>query len=172
MVRSDGAVIWVNDIVAVEMGDDGPITLRGILIDITEQKALGAALENNEKRLQDLFQSAPDALLLVDEDGTILQCNQQAGKLFGFSQKELLGSPIERLLPERWVETHANHRRAFARNPCVTPMGEDLDVVVRRRDGLEIPVEISLRPVEHEEGLQNPRPRTRPDGREADRIGA
>ena len=71
MTRSDGDVIWVNDIVTVEMGDTGPVRLRGFLIDITREKALSEAAKLGYDRVQKLLHEAPDAMLSVRPDGTI-----------------------------------------------------------------------------------------------------
>jgi len=153
MLRSDETVIWVNDIVSVEMGDTGPITLRGFLIDITESKSLSEALADSEMRAQLLLQATPDALLLVHSDGTILQYNRGAENLFDCSAGELMGSPIELLIPERFTN-HADHRRAFSEAPRHRTMGEGLELIARRPDGSEFPVEISLSPFEYRGELQ------------------
>ncbi len=147
MIRSDGTVIWVKDIVAVEMGDDGPTKLKGFLIDITEQKSLADALEISEGTLRQVLQAVPDALLRVADDGTIIECNRHTERLFGWSREELLGSPIERLIPERFAQSHASHRRAFAAQPSARQMGTDLELFARRRDGSEVPVEVTLSPI-------------------------
>ena len=154
MVRADGGVVWVNDIARVEMGEAGPVTLRGFLVDVTEREALAAALKENEERLQKLLQAAPDAMLLINTNGTILQSNRQAGVMFGVPPDELLGTSLDSLIPERYSVDHAAHRHEFAKNPRTRPMGVGLDLVARRHDGSEVPVEVSLSPIEHPEGLQ------------------
>ena len=148
MLRSDGTVIWVKDVVAVEMGDAGPTKLKGFLIDITEQKSLADALERSEGTLRQVLQAVPDALLRVAGDGTIIECNRHSERLFGWSREELLGSPIERLLPERFAQSHASHRRAFAEHPGARQMGTGLELFARRRDGSEVPVEVALSPID------------------------
>jgi len=148
MVRSDGEVIWVNDIVSVEMGDTGPVRLRGFLIDITEQKVLAEEATQGYERVQKLLQDAPDAILSVREDGTIARINKVAQEMFGFSEAELLGSPIERLIPSRFGWSHVRHRAGFVEQPSSRHMGKRLDLLARKRDGSEFPVEVSLSPFE------------------------
>jgi len=144
MVRSDGEVIWVNDIVSVEMGDTGPATLRGFLIDITEQKTLLQDIKESETRFQKLVEEVPDALIYVRADGTVVRTNRLAEAMFGYSEKELVGSSIESLMPERFSEDHSRHREAFSENPTTIHMGERTYLKARKRDGSEFPVEIGL----------------------------
>ncbi len=153
MLRSDGEVIWVNDIVSVEMGDTGPVTLRGFLIDITEQKALSDEVQRGYDRVQKLLQDAPDAILSVRADGTIARINKVAREMFGYSAEELLDSPIERLIPERFGWSHVRHRAGFVKHAMSRHMGRRLDLLARKRDGSEFPVEVSLTPFEDQGGF-------------------
>lgn len=95
-----------------------------------------------------LLESAPDAMVIVAEDGHIEIVNEQAERMFGYARQEMIGQPIEMLLPGRIRERHEAHRDKYARSPSVRPMGAGLDLVGRRKDGSEFPVEISLSPVE------------------------
>ncbi|WP_372788785.1 EAL domain-containing protein [Paraconexibacter sp.] len=95
-----------------------------------------------------LLESAPDAILGVDPDGVIRLANRASAVLFGYEPDELLGHPIELLLPEALRETHVGHRRAFAERSSARPMGADLDLAAVRKDGSTFPVEISLAPVD------------------------
>ena len=153
MVRSDGEVIWVNDIVSVEMGDTGPVRLRGFLIDITEQKVLAEEVTQGYERVQKLLQDAPDAILSVREDGTIARINKVAQEMFGFSDEELVGSPVERLIPSRFGWSHVRHRAGFVKQASSRHMGKRLDLLARKRDGSEFPVEVSLSPFEDHGGF-------------------
>jgi PAS domain S-box-containing protein len=94
-----------------------------------------------------IFNSAPDALLVVDTRGLIAEANAQAEKLFGWPLEQLRGSPLSRLIPERFHAVHAEHVRGFFSAPRARPMGRGLDLWARRADGREFPVEISLSPV-------------------------
>ncbi|MGI9221627.1 MAG: PAS domain S-box protein [Woeseiaceae bacterium] len=104
----------------------------------------------SETWFRTLLDSAPDAMLIVDEAGAIATVNNQAVRMFGYDRNELLGQKIEMLLPARIRERHLGHRATFAKKPELRPMGADFDLVARRKDGSEFPVEISLSPIETE----------------------
>ena len=107
----------------------------------------------SDKQTRALLDAAPDAMVIADESGTIVFVNAQTEALFGYSRQALLGMPIEVLLPERFRSMHPSHRRSYMQGPRFRPMGGDLDLYGRRRDGSEFPVEISLSPVPTESGL-------------------
>jgi two-component system cell cycle sensor histidine kinase/response regulator CckA len=95
----------------------------------------------------EFVEAFPDALVAVEDDGTIAQINSQAEELFGYRRDELLGQKIELLVPERYRRGHQGHREDFAHNPQIRRMGAGLDLYGRRKDASEFPVEISLSPV-------------------------
>lgn len=94
-----------------------------------------------------LLEAVPDAIVAVEQDGTIVQVNSQTEALFGYRRGELLGQKIEILVPTRFRVQHHEHRASFARSPKIRRMGAGLDLYGRRRDGSEFAVEISLSPV-------------------------
>lgn len=100
-----------------------------------------------------LLEAAPDAMVVVDADGVIVLANAQVEVVFGYARDEIVGRPVEMLLPARLLERHRAHRAGFIAEPHVRAMGADLDLLARRRDGTEFPVEISLGPVQTENGL-------------------
>jgi PAS domain S-box-containing protein len=100
----------------------------------------------------DLLETLPDAVVVVDRDGTIVQVNSQAQEVFGYDRDELIGQKVEVLLPENYRRQHHHHRETFAETPKTRRMGADLDLYGRRRNGSEFPVEISLSPVSTEKG--------------------
>jgi PAS domain S-box-containing protein len=100
-----------------------------------------------------LLEAIPDAMVAVDETGTILQVNSQTEQLFGYDRDLLIGQKIEMLVPARYRRQHKRHRDDFAHAPKIRRMGAGLDLYGKRRDGSEFPVEISLSPVEAENGL-------------------
>ncbi len=106
------------------------------------------AADDSEAYFKHLLESAPDAMIIIDDHGKMSIVNGQAERMFGFSRDEMLGQPIEMLMPERIREKHVEHRSKFAASPNLRPMGAGLDLVGLRRDGSEFPVEISLSPVE------------------------
>jgi PAS domain S-box-containing protein len=99
-----------------------------------------------------LLEHAPDATVIVDDDGRIRLINAQTENLFGYYREELLGEPIERLIPARFHRQHVRDRGEYTQDPRVRPMGIGLDLFGLRKDGSEFPVEISLSPVMLREG--------------------
>lgn len=111
------------------------------------------SLRRSEARFRGLVEAAPDAILGVDRDGRLALVNAEAERTFGYPREAMLGQPIELLLPERFRDSHAEQRAGYAARPRLRPMGIGLDLRGRRRDGSEFPAEISLSPLEAEEGL-------------------
>jgi len=102
----------------------------------------------SEAWFRTLLDTAPDAMVIIDAKGRIAIINNQAEILFGYDREELRGQDLEVLLPERLRTCHVAHRDEFVQKPSVRPMGSDLELVARRKDGSEFPVEISLSPVQ------------------------
>jgi PAS domain S-box-containing protein len=113
--------------------------------DITQSK-------RDEQKFRDLLETAPDAIVIVNKSGWIQLVNAQTEKLFGYSRAELIGAPIEVLVPQRFQGQHSSHREEYAQSPRPRSMGAELDLYGRRKDGSEFPVEISLSPLETAEG--------------------
>ena len=100
-----------------------------------------------------LLDTAPDSIVVVNSDGHIVLANTRTEKMFGYRQGELLGHPIEILLPDQFRKAHARHRVSYFSTPHIRPMGTDLDLIARRKDGSEFPVDITLSPLKTEHGL-------------------
>ena len=105
------------------------------------------SLDDTEAYFRNLLETAPDAMIIIDEQGKIAIVNAQAENMFGYDRNEILGRTIETLLPERLRKQHVSHRNSFIAGPKLRPMGEGMNLVARRKDGSEFPVEISLAPV-------------------------
>jgi len=114
--------------------------------------AVPAALRTAEG-LRQLLESAPDAIVGVDTEGRIVLVNSQTERLFGYPREELLGLPIETLVPGRYRDGHDQRRDAYFEDPKTRPMGADLELFGLRRDGTEFPAEISLSSIESEDGV-------------------
>ncbi len=105
------------------------------------------------QRLRAAVEWSPSGLLMVDDTGRIVLVNREIERLFGYDREELLGKPVELLVPLRIAGHHANHRATFAQQPRVRAMGQGRDLFGRHKDGSEVPVEIGLTPVVTEEGM-------------------
>jgi PAS domain S-box-containing protein len=110
------------------------------------------AAHQSEARFRDLLEAAPDAMIIVNGAGVIMLVNSQTEHLFGYRREELLGQPVELLVPAAVREAHARHRGAYLGNPHRRPMGSGLELSGRRKDGSDFPVEVSLSPVRTPEG--------------------
>ena len=115
---------------------------------LLDERATASALPTiTMAKARTLLDLSPDAAVMIDAAGSIVLVNEQAATLFGYGPHELDGQPLEVLLPERFHAAHVAHRRTYVTMPGPRPMGVGLDLVGRRKDGSEFPVDISLRPV-------------------------
>ena len=106
----------------------------------------------SETRFRLVVEAAPNAMVMINGAGEIVMVNAQAERVFGYSRAELLGQPVEMLVPARFRRHHPELRRAFFADPRPRPMGAGRDLYGLKKDGSEFPVEIGLNPIETDEG--------------------
>ncbi len=124
-------------------------------VDMTERQHRLEAEEQSrlERRFRQLLEAAPDAIVEVSADGRIVLMNRIAEEMFGYVRDELLGEPVDLLVPDGIRHEHYRHRDRYLENPRTRPMGSGLELHARRRDGTLFPVEISLSPIQTEGGV-------------------
>lgn len=144
--RNDGEYRWISDH-GVPRFDPHKIFAGyiGSCIDITE--SLRA-----EEKFRLAVEASPNAMVIVNQEGRITLINAQVEKVFGYAREELLGQPVEILVPDRFRGAHESHRAGFARSPEMRPMGAGRDLFGRRKNGSEVPIEIGLNPVSTSQG--------------------
>jgi PAS domain S-box-containing protein len=147
--RKNGETFVAHVVVTPRRGADKHTT--GVVV-ISKDVSDDGRLAHTEGRFHGLLESAPDAMLIVSQEGEIVLANAQTEKVFGYTREELAGQPVEMLIPKRYHDRHPNHRTGFFHDTRVRPMGLGLDLWGVRKDGIEFPVEISLSPLETEEG--------------------
>jgi PAS domain S-box-containing protein len=131
---------------------DGESFTLAVVRDITIRKLTDAALRRSEERLRSLFEFSPDAIVVANHAGVIEEVNPQVEKFFGYARAELVGQPIETLIPERYRKAHPERRAEYAAHPRVRSMRAGLELYGRRKDGSEFPVDIMLGPMAGAQG--------------------
>ncbi|MGB1109470.1 MAG: PAS domain S-box protein [Gammaproteobacteria bacterium] len=150
--RSDGERLPV-EYTAVPMRKDGELVGAVVVFrDITKRLEAEARLRASERQFRNLLDSAPDAMVIVDADGRIDRVNRRAEEVFGYDRDDVQGKAVEMLMPERFRAAHPGLRQGFMSDPSARPMGEGMELIALTKAGQELPVEVSLSPIETDEG--------------------
>jgi PAS domain S-box-containing protein len=144
-LRKNGEEFPVEISLSPLITEEGTMVMSAVR-DITDRKRA-------DQKFRSLLESAPDAMVIVGRDGKITLVNSQVERLFGYQRAELLGQPVELLVPLRFRANHPGYRSHFFAQPRPRSMGEGLELFGLRKDGSEFPVEISLSPIDTEDGL-------------------
>jgi PAS domain S-box-containing protein len=146
IIRRDGTVRWVEGRGQLFLDNaQQPERMMGVCADVTERRQA-------DERFRLAVDAAPAAMIMVDQRGVIVLANALAERLLGYSANEIVGEPVERLVPPRFRQGHPEFRRAFFAEPNQRPMGAGRDLYALRRDGSEVPVEIGISPITTHEG--------------------
>jgi hypothetical protein len=143
--RKDGTEFPAEISLSTLDTEDGRLVSAAIR-DVSERKRA-------EAKFRGLLEAAPDAVLGVEPDGRIALVNAQAERLFGYGRDELVGQPVEILVPDSARGVHPGHRTGYLADPAPRPMGAGMELAARRKDGTEFPAEISLSTLEAEDGM-------------------
>jgi PAS domain S-box-containing protein len=150
-LRKDGSEFPVEISLSPIEPDDGRLVSSAIR-DITDRQRAEEKVAELNARFRSLLETAPDAMVLAGADGRMVLVNAQTEKLFGYARAELLGNSVDKLVPPRFREKHPRQRSQYFAEPKVRPMGAGLELYGLRKDGSEFPVEISLSPIETDDG--------------------
>jgi PAS domain S-box-containing protein len=143
----DGQMRWIAGRGHVEFNKNGqPARMRGASLDITQRKQA-------EEQFRLVVEAAPNAMIMVNAEGRIMLVNTQAETVFGYTREELIGHPIDMLVPERFRSHHMGYRHAYFGDARARRIGAGRELFGRRKDGSEVPLEIGLNPIHTSEGL-------------------
>ncbi|WP_157679264.1 PAS domain S-box protein [Methylovulum psychrotolerans] len=156
VVWPNGQVRWLRVRKHIRFAGEGnfqqPQHATLVALDVTTEKTAEQALRDSEEQFRALLEAAPDAIVIVDEQGLIVLVNALTISLFGYSRAELLGEPVEMLMPSRFRHLHSNLRDGYLTEPQPREMDGGLNLFGKRKDGSEFPIEVSLSPLETKKG--------------------
>ncbi len=151
--RKDGSEVTV-ELNAVPMLENGvPVGSVVVFRDNSERKQQQEKLRSSEQKFRTLLDSAPDPMVVVNESAVIIMVNAQAETVFEYDRDEMLGQRIELLIPQRYRDEHVQHRDQYIHAPTARSMGASKELLARAKSGREFPVEVSLSPIETEDGV-------------------
>ena len=147
LVVPNGQLRWVTGRGHVEFNRSGqPVRMRGATLDITKRKQA-------EEQFRLVVEAAPSAMIMLNTEGQIALVNTQVEAVFGYAREELIGHPVEMLVPQRFRSHHIGYRRGYFDDARARPMGAGRELFGLRKDGSEVPIEIGLNPIHTSEGF-------------------
>jgi PAS domain S-box-containing protein len=146
VVLPEGEMRWIAGRGRVEFDGGKPVRMRGVSLDITQRMQA-------EERFRLVVEAAGNAMIMVNAEGKIELANAQVEAVFGYSRQELIGHPVEMIVPERFRSRHPDYRNSYFADPKARAMGAGRELFGRRKDGSEVPIEIGLNPIRTWEGL-------------------
>jgi formate hydrogenlyase transcriptional activator len=149
--RMDGSEFPIDIMLSPMETPEGRVVIS-VIRDVSDRKRALEAVRRSEAQFRALFEFSPDAIIASDRDGRITEVNARVESMFGYQRSELLGQPIDCLVPERFRPTHPGRRKEYISSARVRPMGAGLELYGRRKNGSEFPADIMLGPVETEDG--------------------
>ena len=149
-----GTLSIVTEVRQVDSAERKLANVERELLQVMAQEKEARAEMRTERRFRELLEAAPDAIIEVDREGRIVLLNLVTETLFGYQREELLGQPLEILIPEALRAAHTEHRASYWDRPVTRPMGGGMELYGRRKDGSALPVEISLSPVKSDDGIR------------------
>jgi PAS domain S-box-containing protein len=157
-LATDAPVLQVDQVGGAAIAAGTLIVLMFVLANSYKQRFEEAismqafeSLQKAEQTFRGILEASPDPMILVNQEGIITLASPQTEKVFGYRQDELLGQPVEILMPRRFRAIHGQHLRGFFQSPRMRPMGSGLELSAERKDGREFPIEVSLSPIESSE---------------------
>ncbi len=154
IIRPDGAVRWIRDRGFPVVDDAGRITrVVGIADDITDRKESEQALRESESHFRRLLEAQPDSIIITDAEGRIILANAQTEKTFGHTREEIIGQPVEVLVPQAHRAAHVGSRTRFVADKQAREAGLQLEIMGLRKDGAEFPADMRLSLLETDRGL-------------------
>jgi len=147
VVLPDGRIRWVARRSRTEFDSNGnAIWMHGVLFDVTERRLA-------EERFRLVVDAASAAMIMANKEGRMTLVNKRAETLFGYKRDELIGQPVEMLVPERFRSHYVSFREGYFGDAQARPMGAGRELFGQCKDGSEVPIEIGLNPVHTSEGL-------------------
>lgn len=155
VLHTDGSVHWVYEKGMGIFDSEGNLeVLDGTLLDITVRKQVEMELASREEQFRILLDATPDGIIIVDTEGRIVIANAQVKELFQYEPRELIGTSLEKLIPENLRESHIITRNSYLEKPVVREMGAGMELFALRKDGTKFSAEISLSPIVTPQGLR------------------